>query len=408
MTTTIANPRSALTFIFITLMIDAMGIGLILPVMPTLIREITGGDFGDAAVWGAIMSSIFAIMQVIFGPIIGSLSDRYGRRPILLISLAVVCVDFIIMGLANTIALLLFTRVVGGIATATQATASAFIADISPPEKKAANFGLVGAAFGIGFVLGPVIGGLLADFGHRTPFFAAAALAAANLVFGYFVLPETVTDTIRRPFTIARANPVGALSQISKLPGLGRLLLIVFLYEFAFIVYPAVWAYFTPERFGWSETMVGASLGGFGISMAIVQGVLIRWIIPRYGERKTIIYGMMFNVAIFLVLTFLANGTLALLLTPISAFGAVVTPALQGMMSQRAADNQQGELQGVITSFKAIAMILSPLVMSGLFFLFTRDTGIYLPGAPFAMAMVLVIACFAVFMWPERRRNVTT
>ncbi|MEM1302187.1 MAG: MFS transporter, partial [Pseudomonadota bacterium] len=171
MTTTIANPRSALAFIFITLMIDAMGIGLILPVMPTLIREITGGDFGDAAVWGAIMSSIFAIMQVIFGPIIGSLSDRYGRRPILLISLAVVCVDFIIMGLANTIALLLFTRVMGGIATATQATASAFIADISPPEKKAANFGLVGAAFGIGFVLGPVIGGLLADFGHRTPFF---------------------------------------------------------------------------------------------------------------------------------------------------------------------------------------------------------------------------------------------
>lgn len=402
MTKAIANPRSALTFIFITLMIDAMGIGLILPVMPTLIRDITGGDYGNAAVWGGVMASIFAVMQVIFGPIVGSLSDRYGRRPILLISLGVVSIDFIIMGLAHTMWLLLLTRIVGGIATATQSTASAFIADISEPEKKAANFGLIGAAFGIGFVLGPVIGGLLADFGHRTPFFAAAALAAINLVFGYFVLPETVDDTIRRDFSLKRANPFGAVAQVSKLPGLGRLLAIVFLYEFAFIVYPAVWAYFTPERFGWSETMVGASLGAFGISMAIVQGVLIRWIIPRIGERKTILFGMVFNIGIFLVLTMITSGTWALMLTPITAFGAVVTPALQGMMSRRAADNQQGELQGVITSFKAIAMILSPLVMTWLFFAFTRETGVYAPGAPFALAMLLVIACFVVFLWPER------
>ena len=407
MTSSIANPRAALTFIFITLVIDAMGIGLILPVLPTLIRDITGGDFGNAAVWGGIMSSIFAIMQVIFGPIIGSLSDRYGRRPILLISLAVVAVDFVIMGLAHTMWLLLLTRIVGGIATATQATASAFIADISAPEKKAANFGLIGAAFGIGFVLGPVIGGLLADFGHRTPFFAAAALAVVNMVFGYFVLPETVDDKIRRPFTLARANPFGAFAQISRLPGLGRLLTIVFLYEFAFIVYPAIWAYFTPERFGWDETMVGLSLGAFGISMAIVQGVIIRWIIPRYGERNTIIYGMVFNIGIFIVLTMITSGTITLLLTPITAFGAVVTPALQGMMSRRAADNQQGELQGVITSMKAIAMILSPLVMTQLFFLFTREAGMYLPGAPFALAVLLVLACFVVFLWPEKQRGVT-
>ena len=407
MTSSIANPRAALTFIFITLVIDAMGIGLILPVLPTLIRDITGGDFGNAAVWGGIMSSIFAIMQVIFGPIIGSLSDRYGRRPILLISLAVVAVDFVIMGLAHTMWLLLLTRIVGGIATATQATASAFIADISAPEKKAANFGLIGAAFGIGFVLGPVIGGLLADFGHRTPFFAAAALAVVNMVFGYFVLPETVDDKIRRPFTLARANPFGAFAQISRLPGLGRLLTIVFLYEFAFIVYPAIWAYFTPERFGWDETMVGLSLGAFGISMAIVQGVIIRWIIPRYGERNTIIYGMVFNIGIFIVLTMITSGTITLLLTPITAFGAVVTPALQGMMSRRAADNQQGELQGIITSIKAIAMILSPLVMTQLFFLFTREAGMYLPGAPFALAVLLVLACFVVFLWPEKQRGVT-
>ncbi|MCH2075766.1 MAG: TCR/Tet family MFS transporter [Rhodobacteraceae bacterium] len=407
MATSVSNPRLALTFIIITLTIDAMGIGLILPVLPTLIREITGADLGQAAVWGGIMTTIFAGMQFIFGPIVGSLSDRYGRRPILLGSLFVVAVDFVIMGMAQAMWLLILTRVIGGIATSTQSTAAAFIADISPPEKRAANFGLIGAAFGVGFVLGPFIGGALGEFGPRMPFFAAAALAAINMVFGYFVLPETVSREKRRPFDLKRANPFGAFKSVGKLEDVQRLLVIAFLYEFAFIVYPVVWAYFTPERFGWSEWMVGVSLGTFGISIAIVQGFLIRIIIPKLGVRATILYGFIFNTGIFIALAFITNGWLVLALTPISALGAVVVPALQGMMSQRAGDDQQGELQGVITSAKALALIISPLVMTQLFFLFTREGGTYQPGAPFLLSAALVLACLIVFVTRKRRTDVT-
>ncbi|MEM9438253.1 MAG: TCR/Tet family MFS transporter [Pseudomonadota bacterium] len=407
MAKSVTNPRLALTFIIITLTIDAMGIGLILPVLPTLIREITGADLGQAAIWGGIMTTIFAGCQFLFGPIVGSLSDRYGRRPVLLGSLFIVAIDFVIMGLAHAMWLLLLTRVIGGIATSTQSTAAAFIADISPPDKKAANFGLIGAAFGIGFVLGPVIGGLLGELGPRMPFFAAAALAAINLVFGYFVLPETVDDKIRRPFELRRANPFGALKSIGKLPGLQRLLLIIFLYEFAFIVYPTVWAYFTPERFGWSEGMVGLSLGTFGIAMAFVQGFLIRLIIPALGERATIFYAFLFNICIFIALGFIENGWVVLALTPVSALGAVVTPAIQGLMSQRAADNQQGELQGIITSARALALIISPIFMTQLFFLYTREEGLYLPGAPFLLAAFLVFCCLIVFVTRKRRTNAT-
>ncbi|MEO0665429.1 MAG: TCR/Tet family MFS transporter [Pseudomonadota bacterium] len=403
MAQTAPTPRLALTFIIITLTIDAMGIGLILPVLPALIREITGADLGQAAIWGGIMTTIFAAMQFLFGPVVGSLSDRYGRRPILLGSLAIVAVDFVIMGMAHAMWLLLLTRIIGGIATSTQSTAAAFIADISPPEQKAANFGLIGAAFGIGFVLGPIIGGLLGELGPRMPFFAAAGLAALNLIFGYFVLPETVDDRIRRPFELSRANPFGALKSVGKLEGVQRLLIIAFIYEFAFIVYPTVWAYFTQERFGWSEGMVGLSLGCFGISMAFVQGVLIRVIMPRFGERATIVYGCIFNVVIFSVLGFMTNGWVVLALTPVTALGAVVTPAIQGLMSRKAADNQQGELQGVLTSAKALALILSPLVMTQLFFVFTREGGAYVPGAPFLLASALVFCALIVFL--TRRRS---
>ncbi|MEO0677473.1 MAG: TCR/Tet family MFS transporter [Pseudomonadota bacterium] len=403
MAQTAPTPRLALTFIIITLTIDAMGIGLILPVLPALIRDITGADLGQAAIWGGIMTTIFAAMQFLFGPVVGSLSDRYGRRPILLGSLAIVAVDFVIMGMAHAMWLLLLTRIIGGIATSTQSTAAAFIADISPPEQKAANFGLIGAAFGIGFVLGPIIGGLLGELGPRMPFFAAAGLAALNLVFGYFVLPETVDDRIRRPFELSRANPFGALKSVGKLEGVQRLLIIAFIYEFAFIVYPTVWAYFTQERFGWSEGMVGLSLGCFGISMAFVQGVLIRVIMPRFGERATIVYGCIFNVVIFCVLGFMTNGWVVLALTPVTALGAVVTPAIQGLMSRKAADNQQGELQGVLTSAKALALILSPLVMTQLFFVFTREGGTYVPGAPFLLASALVFCALIVFL--TRRRS---
>ena len=390
--------KRAFTFILITLTLDAMGIGLILPVMPDLIAEVNGGTIGTAAVWGGILATTFAVMQFVFGPILGSLSDRYGRRPVLLISLLVMTLDYLVMAVAGTIWLLFITRVIGGITAATQSTANAFIADISKPEEKSANFGLLGAAFGLGFVFGPVIGGLLGEFGTRAPFFAAAALGALNLIFGYFVVPETVTNRIRRPFTWKRANPFGAFKALSTLDGVRRLLLLVFLYEFAFIVYPATWAYFTKEAYGWSPGMVGASLALFGIAIAVVQAVLIRITLRKLGERGTILFGITFNFCAFVSLTLITNGWVALTFIPLTALGAVVTPTLQGLMSQRVGDDQQGELQGVISSAKSMAMIFSPLVMTQLFWAFTNDTGLYFPGAAFAMAGAIMILCMAVFL----------
>jgi DHA1 family tetracycline resistance protein-like MFS transporter len=238
------NKRLAVTFILISVMLDSMGIGLILPVMPDLIQEVEGQGIGEAAVWGGILATIFAAMQFIFGPTVGNLSDRYGRRPVLIISLVIMAFDYVLMALAHTIWLLIIGRIIGGITAATQSTSAAYMADISKPEEKAANFGLIGAAFGVGFVIGPMFGGLLAEYGTRAPFWAAAFLAAANAVFGYYVLPETVTDRIRRPFEWRRANPLGAFKNIGQLPGLKKLMLITFVYTIAFFVYPGVWAYF--------------------------------------------------------------------------------------------------------------------------------------------------------------------
>ncbi len=392
--------RLPVVFILITVMLDAMGIGLIIPVMPDLIREVNGGDLAQAALWGGVLSTTFAVMQFLFGPIIGGLSDRYGRRPVLLISLVVMALDYLVMAVAGTIWLLLAGRVVGGITAATQSTANAYMADISRPEEKAANFGLIGAAFGMGFVLGPLMGGLLAEFGTRAPFYAAGALAALNAAFGWFVLTETVTDRIRRPFSLARANPLGTLKVLGRLPGLGALLFVYFLYQVAFTVYPAVWSYFGQERFGWSPAMIGLSLALFGIMLAIVQGGLIRVVLRVLGERGTVIYGHVFDVFAFLALAFVTSGTIALILTPIAAFAAVITPALQGIMSKTVGDDQQGELQGALTSVSALAMILSPLMMTYVFAVFTgRDAALYMPGAPFVLSACLIVAGLAMFMW---------
>ena len=313
--------RPALIFILITVMLDAMGIGLIMPVMPDLIVEVQGGSLANAALWGGILSTVFAIMQFLFGPLIGNLSDRFGRRPVLLISLVVMTVDYLVMAVAGSMALLLVGRVVGGIATATSGTASAYVADISAPKDKAANFGLIGAAFGIGFVLGPLIGGLLGGYGTRAPFYAAAALSALNAVFGYVVLRETVTDRIRRPFYWRRANPLGALRHLGKLPGIRPLLVMYFLYQVAFHVYPSVWSFFTQERFGWGPGTIGLSLALFGIMMALVQGVLIRFVLRWLGERNTVVYGHVFDVFAFAALAFVTSGALALVLTPLAALG---------------------------------------------------------------------------------------
>ncbi|TCM88196.1 TCR/Tet family MFS transporter [Rhodovulum steppense] len=391
--------RLPIIFILVTLILDAIGIGLILPVMPDLIRDIEGVGLSDAAIWGGILATSFAVMQFLCGPLVGNLSDRYGRRPVLLISLATMALDYVVMALAGSIWLLFAARIVGGITAATQATAGAFIADISPPERKAARFGLVGATFGIGFVLGPLIGGFLGELGPRAPFWAAAGLATANLIFGYFVLPETVTDRIRRPFDWRRANPLGAFREMGRLPGVRPLLTLFFLYECAMFIYPAIWAYFTQYRFGWSTGTIGISLAMFGIGIAAVQGGLIRVILRVLGERGTVWYGLSYNFLAFLIIGLVDNSTAILLMTPLLALGAVVTPAILGLMSRAAQDNQQGELQGAISSTRSVAMILSPIAMTQIFAAFTREGApLILPGAPFLLAASLMIACALVFV----------
>ena len=396
--------RLPIIFVLLSVMIDAMGVGLIIPVMPDLIQEITGGDLASAALWGGVLTTVYAVMQFLFGPVMGNLSDRYGRRPVLLITLFVMAADYVVMALAGSIWLLLLGRIVGGITAATQATATAYIADVSEPHKKAQNFGLVGAAFGLGFVIGPLLGGVLGEWGTRAPFWAAAILAGANTLLGYFVLTETVTDAIRRPFDWRRANPFGAFKSLKELPGIGRLFAVFFLYQVAFFVYPAIWAYFAQARFGWNAGMIGLSLGLFGIMMAIVQGGVIRIILRRLGERGTVIYGLIFDVFAFAALAFITSGTVALILTPLTALGAVITPAIQGMMSKKVGDTRQGELQGALTSVGAVAMIVSPLVMTYTFSEFTRNGApIYLPGAPFLVAMALIVVALVVFLMPRRK-----
>jgi len=399
----ILRSRLPVVFILLTLVIDAMGVGLILPVMPELIKSVAGGDLANAAIWGGVLATVFAVMQFLFGPVLGGLSDRFGRRPVLLVSMATIALDYVVMALAGTLWLLFLGRLVGGILAATQSIAAAFMADISRPEDKAANFGLLGAAFGVGFVLGPLVGGLMATFGPRAPFYAAAALAALNFAIGLFVLPETVTQSNRRRFNWRRSNPFGVFKHLGKLPDVSRLLLLFFLYEFAFFVYPAVWAYFTLERFGWTPQMVGISLASFGVSIAIVQGLLIRKVLAWFGTRGTVVFGLLFSAIAFFVLAILQDGFLALMFTPFSALGVVVTPALQSMASSRVGDDQQGELQGAITSVRAVAVILSPLVMTQTFALFTRNEAMYLPGAPFLLSLGIMAICMVVFL--TRRRG---
>lgn len=401
--------RPAVFFIVLTVMIDAMGIGLIIPVMPDLIEEVQAADLSRAALWGGVLATTFAVMQFLFSPLVGSLSDRFGRRPVLLISLTVMALDYVVMALAGSIWLLFLGRVVGGISAATGSTASAYMADISAPKDRAANFGLIGAGFGLGFVLGPVAGGLLAEFGTRVPFWAAAGLAAGNVAFGWFVVKETVTRANRRPVVWRRANPLGAVRHLGHLPGIRRLLAVYFLYHLAFAVYPSVWSYFGKAQFNWSPSMIGLSLALFGVAMALVQGLLIRPVLKQFGERGTVLLGYIFSVATFFLIATVTSSTVILILTPMAALAGVIPAALQGIMSQAVAQNAQGELQGVLTSASALAMVVAPLVMTATFAAFTApNTFAYFPGAPFLLSMVLTLIAVSIFIrWQDNPSDVT-
>lgn len=395
-----------LFFVLATVAIDAIGIGIIIPVMPDLILEVGGGTLGSAAVWGGILASVFAVMQLLFGPTIGNLSDRYGRRPVLLISLFFMGIDYLVMGVAHTIWLLFVGRVIGGLTASTQPTVAAYIADISEPDEKAQNFGLIGAAFGIGFVLGPLFGAAFAEFGTRAPFYAAAAFSLGNMVFGWFVLPETVTDEIRRPFNWRRANPLGGLIHVGRLPGLKLLLAIMFFFQVAFTVYPAIWSFYTLERFGWEPWMIGVTLAVYGVAIAFVQGWLIRVVLRYMSERQAVLFGLGFEMVGFLGYGFITETWQVFVLIPLGSLGAIALPALQGIMSRTALDNQQGELQGVLTGVVSLAMIISPLIMTLIFREFVKDgSSFYLPGAPFLLAFLLTLLCFGLMCLTPKRAS---
>ena len=392
------NITQAKTFLIMTIIIDSMGIGLIGPVMPALLKELGNTGVSTAAIWGGLLATSFAFMQFCFGPLLGNLSDSYGRRPVLLVSLFVMVIDYLIMGYAASIWVLFIGRLVGGVTAATHSTAMAYMADISKNNEKAQNFGLIGAAFGIGFVLGPLLGGVLGEFSSRAPFFAAAGLAFLNLCLGYIVLPETVTDENKRPFNLNTANPLSALRQLRRINGVGRLLLILFIYDVAFYVYPAIWSYWSEEKFGWGPIQIGYSFAAFGLCMAFTQGYLMKKIIRYIGENKTVKITLYINIISFFFIAFITDSWMIWVLIPVISLGVISGPALQGLMSQAVPDNQQGELQGLLTSITAIGMIISPLLMTFTFGFFTGvENYLYFPGSPFIISFILVILCVILY-----------
>jgi DHA1 family tetracycline resistance protein-like MFS transporter len=391
--------RLPLLVVLVTVALDTMGIGLILPVMPALIGSVRGLSLADAALWGGILSAAFAVSQFAFAPALGALSDRVGRRPVLLVSLVVMAADMLVMALAQSIWVLLAGRIVAGVAAATYATALAYVADVTPEAGRARSFALVSAAMGAGVVLGPVAGGILGAIDPRAPFWAAAGLAAVNAAAAWHVLPESLPAARRRPFDLRRANPVGALLAVGRLTGLGRLIAVFTLLQLAGFVYPAVWAFYTEATLGWTAATIGASLALYGTVMVLAQAGLAPLLLARLGEARTIRAGMILGV-LCLIGYGLADGAgLIWALIPLSAMAAIATPVLQGLISRRVGAERQGEVQGVLGSMAALATILSPLVMTQAFFWGTRPgAAIWLPGAPFLVAAAILGLATLVFM----------
>jgi DHA1 family tetracycline resistance protein-like MFS transporter len=382
---TMADQRkAAMSFIFITLLIDVTGFGIIIPVLPRLIADLIHGDISDAARYGGWLLFAFSVTQFLFSPVLGNLSDRYGRRPILLGSLFGFGLDYLFMAYAPTIGWLFLGRIIAGIMGGSFTTATAYIADISTPEKRAQNFGMVGAAFGLGFIIGPVFGGMLGQFGPRVPFLAAAGLALLNCLYGYFVLPESLDKEHRRPFDMKRANPIGSLKSLKRYPVImGMVGSMIFIYIAGHAV-QSTWAYFTMQKFQWDEAMVGYSLGFVGLLVAVVQGGLIRYINPKLGAKRSVYFGLaLYGIGLVLFAFASQSWMMFAFLVPY-CLGGIAGPALQGIISGQVPPNEQGELQGALTSLISVTSIVGPPLMTNLFSWFTHsDAMVYFPGAPF-------------------------
>jgi len=396
--------KRARRFVLLTVFIYSVGFGIIMPVLPDLIRELADVDLAEATRLGAWIGAAYGIFQFLLGPMVGNLGDRFGRRPVFLVSLFGFGTDFLLMGLAPSIIWLFVGRSIAGGLGAIFGPANAAMADMSAAEDRAASFGKVGAAFGLGFIVGPALGGLLGDFGTRIPFFVAAGLAFANGIYGYFVFPETMDENRRRPFEWRRANPLGALASLGKIKGILPIAFIYFVWVCSINIYPAAWAFFAPAQFGWDTRMVGVSLTLVGVSMVVFQTFVIGRTVKRFGERSTAMLGMGFGIVSYIVVAFLTNGTLALMLNVVNGFSGMAMPAVNAMMSMRTPPEQQGELQGLTGSMSALAFLMAQLVYNNVLATFTSNNApVHFPGAPFIIAAIMgTLAITALFLLPRR------
>ncbi|UTS80298.1 tetracycline resistance MFS efflux pump [Phaeobacter piscinae] len=379
-------------FILATLMIDAIGVGIVFPIMPDLMLRVGAQSTAEGALWSGIMMSAYAAAMFLFGPIVGSLSDSYGRRPVLILALVTLTIDYVIMALAQTYWMLLIGRVIAGMAGATYITATAYISDIAKPTERSAAFGMVGAAFGIGFVLGPALGGLASGLHISAPFWIAAGLSALNVVFGIVILPESLKPENRRPFGKRDLNPFGTLLRAFVIPGLAIPLICIFVFEFANLVYPTLWSFWGREVFGWDGFTIGVTLSAYGVLIAVVQAGILPQMTKRLGDFKTLIIAMVAAVIAMVGFGFASAIWVVVVFLPIAALSDMAPPLITAFAANRVGEDQQGVVQGVIASLSSVAAVVAPLVLTGVFEQFVGEAKWYLPGAPFLVAAVLVLA----------------
>jgi len=387
-----SSRKAALGFIFVTLLIDITGWGLVIPVFPKLIGELTHSNISQVSVWGGLLTITYAVMQVIFAPLIGNLSDQYGRRPVLLFSLVGFGIDYLFLYFAQTIGWIFVGRMIAGITGASITTASAYITDISTPENRAQNFGMIGVAFGAGFILGPGLGGLLGEFGVRVPFLVASLLCLLNALYGYFVLPESLSKENRRKFEWKRANPFGSFVMIKKFPMISGLMIALTLVYLAAHAVQSTWSYIGIEKFNWPPKMIGISLTAVGLLVAAVQGGLIRIVNPILGNEKSVYIGLtMYMIGFILFAVATQTWMMFIFLVPY-CLGGIAGPALQAIITGHVPPNQQGALQGAITALMSLTGIAGPLLMTNLFAFFTKKNApVHFAGAPFIAGAILML-----------------
>jgi DHA1 family tetracycline resistance protein-like MFS transporter len=394
--------KNPLIFVLLTVVIDSIGFGLIMPVLPRLIMEISDVDIGGAARIGGGLLVTFAGLQFLFGPVMGNLSDRFGRRPVLLISLFAFGVNYGLMGLAPNLVWLFIGRALTGMCGAVYAPANAYVADVTPPEKRAASFGLIGASFGLGFILGPALGGLLGELGPRAPFFAAAGLAIVNFCYGFLVLPESLPLERRRPFSIARANPLGTLRAFRGQRAVLGLALAVFFWQLAFHVYPSTWAYYAIAKFQLSPAAIGGTLAVSGVSLTIVQAGLTGRIVKKIGEGRAALLGVAWGGSVFLAYAFIPERWMLYPLLLLSGIQGIANPSINALMSRELGPERQGELQGGMASVMGLSSIVGPLALTQTLAFFTSESAVarrmFFPGAAFALAASCSAVCFVILL----------